>query len=132
MNNEKCSVEGCDNKAKHIGLCNAHYLRMWKYGSTDSKYTERNTMAICSVDGCVRKATEKGMCHMHRQRVLKFGDPNIKTMGRRYSENKINHRQRGTCGIIECNEPHYAHGYCHKHYMQLKRRGDIINEDIRK
>lgn len=30
-----CLVENCSNSVKSKGLCNKHYLRQWKYGSTD-------------------------------------------------------------------------------------------------
>lgn len=30
-----CSIEGCDRAKKTIGLCNAHYLRQWRRGTTD-------------------------------------------------------------------------------------------------
>lgn len=31
----RCSVDGCSNNASRVGLCNNHYQRKWRNGTTD-------------------------------------------------------------------------------------------------
>ena len=88
----RCSVEGCENKAKRLSLCSKHYnlhrdngdLHLFypecqaegchnKVASTRLKYCpEHKAMAltkyqrkICSVEGCSNKSRAFGKCDKH-------------------------------------------------------------------
>lgn len=43
---------------------------------------------------------------------------------RRHALNWASRPRRGTCTILACSDPHYAHGFCKKHYTRLLRHGD--------
>lgn len=63
----RCQVEGCTGKVKpFIGLCDMHYRRMRRHGTTELKDRTRR----CSVEGCENKHKARGLCrlHYHRQR----------------------------------------------------------------
>ena len=36
-----------------------------------------------------------------------------------------------TCSVKGCNGKHVAKGYCNKHYIQMKRRGKILDRSIK-
>ena len=35
-----------------------------------------------------------------------------------------------TCKVEGCNNKHHAKGYCKKHYLQMKRHGQILDRTI--
>lgn len=75
----KCSVEGCDRKAKSIGLCNAHYLQHKAAGRPEGsahfkplKDTgPRGVPRSCNIPDCDRRRYCGGFCarHYKRQRL---------------------------------------------------------------
>lgn len=89
----KCKIEGCENISFKFGKCQVHY-----------------TLAVggkCTVVGCEIDAyghTE--LCRAHHVRKHRHGDPLIK-----YDTNK-----NRICGLVYCNNSHYAGGYCSTHY----------------
>lgn len=81
---EKCDVEGCESvpHARYNGtaLCNKHYLRIWKYGTTEEREIILPTWSVCCVEGCdkqTRSPGEGGMCEMHYGRVRRNGSTDI-------------------------------------------------------
>lgn len=71
---EKCTIDGCDSKHAHGGLCQAHYLRKRRLGDPNAKYDSEKGK-ICSLDGCGRKHYCKSFCSKHYQSWFKYGDP---------------------------------------------------------
>lgn len=65
-----CSIPDCERKHFAKDLCNMHYRRLWRHGSTDS--LNRTT---CTIQGCDLKHEAKGFCIMHYQRFRRTGDP---------------------------------------------------------
>jgi hypothetical protein len=39
-----CAADGCGKPAKHVGYCDAHYQRLYKYGRLELKYAERGSV----------------------------------------------------------------------------------------
>jgi len=72
-----CTIEGCESKHGHSGLCQAHYLRKKKLGSVDALYPSEieQREKRCAVDECDRKHYCKGFCLRHYQNWFKYGDP---------------------------------------------------------
>lgn len=63
-----CSVDGCDREVSALLMCNMHYQRFIRYGST-----EERRKRTCSVDGCTRTHYGWGYCAMHHARVKYYG-----------------------------------------------------------
>lgn len=51
-----CSIKGCNKKYRSKGLCNNHYMRLWKTGSTNLKdkspFTRMMNKVIKRKNGC--------------------------------------------------------------------------------
>lgn len=79
----KCSIEGCNNKRVAKGFCDKHYNRMrkgldmqaesltWKWKPNDPRY--RNKNVTCKIEGCNGKYYAKGYCHTHYADFLRNG-----------------------------------------------------------
>ena len=68
-----CSVHNCGAEIASKGLCNKHYQRLKKRGSTDDYAGCHGLTHICTVDGCGRKVEAHGLCEKHYQRFKKYG-----------------------------------------------------------
>lgn len=68
-----CSVSGCEQKATRRGMCELHYDRLKRSGSTDAP---KKITRLCSLDGCDRKHEGNGYCAKHNRRNKLYGDPN--------------------------------------------------------
>ena len=62
MSDFKCSVEGCEDKARTKGLCNRHYMRVRIHGKPDDPPAP--TLS-CSVPGCNLPHEASGLCARH-------------------------------------------------------------------
>lgn len=65
-----CRIDGCQNSHYGKGLCNKHWNRQHKTGTTELIIPAPK---ICSVDNCDRNAHSNGMCMKHDQRMRKNG-----------------------------------------------------------
>lgn len=73
---ETCSVDGCGRPRKTRGLCQTHYVRLWRTGSAgDSELKRRPAGVPCSVEGCSRPSKSRDLCSMHYHRWQRHGDP---------------------------------------------------------
>lgn len=68
-NTKVCKVDGCDLKAVARGMCNKHYKRWTRLGTTTIvKPTEK-----CII--CGEKTFATFYCGAHYQRIRRYGDP---------------------------------------------------------
>ena len=79
-----CGVDGCTRPYWARGLCNTHYSRWRKHGSTLSYAAIANGRGqrirpkkTCTVEGCKRTQASLGYCNLHYQRVRNLGYPGI-------------------------------------------------------
>lgn len=73
-----CTIDGCTRGGKiRVGLCDSHYARLKRSGSTGTATIGR-PRPICSVGDCSRFVSGHGYCDMHRRRWLKYGDPLVR------------------------------------------------------
>lgn len=120
MPTDLCSVESCERKVYARGLCEAHYRRWHRTGSTtnDLAIGERPRAPKCFARSCERPATEQGLCHAHYQRMRRAGDiDETQPLGR---------RRNGECSLRTCNREAYARQLCRNHYRRLLRIGDPL------
>jgi hypothetical protein len=68
MTKKTCSIDGCDHMAQTIGLCQMHYMRLIRHGTTDVQ--KKRT---CSVEGCHKPRAGNGLCAMHYNRMREHG-----------------------------------------------------------
>lgn len=68
-----CSVSGCEKSVTPgggRGLCNKHYMRLRRTGTTDDKpEPRRRNPVVCSVDDCDRRTVAFGLCDLHYRRT---------------------------------------------------------------
>lgn len=62
----RCGAPGCVKPLKVRGLCDMHYWRLRKYGTTDLPTREQ---AMCAAPSCLRLARSGGYCDTHYSRV---------------------------------------------------------------
>jgi len=60
-----CTIEGCDRPHYGRGLCQMHYLRVYRHGSVERRTHKRQT---CTIEGCERPARGRGLCQAHYAR----------------------------------------------------------------
>jgi len=115
-----CSVEGCSRQTYARGLCEAHYRRRQRTGSTaeDVPIGERTPAPICFARSCDRTATEQGLCHAHYQRLRRKGSIE--------DERPIGRLRNGECRLPSCPREAYARQLCRNHYRRLLRVGDPL------
>lgn len=108
----KCEIEGCDGDAYGQGLCNKHWQRVRRTGTTGVKPRIRNASA-CSIEGCSGVILAHGLCRKHYSRMRKTGttDPGP------------NARVHTVCTVNGCSGKHYGDGFCRKHYERRRATG---------
>jgi hypothetical protein len=102
-----CSIDGCDRAHGAKGMCDAHYGR-WRRNGTTTTTRKRP----CSIDGCDKLGNCGGVCKMHRSRFSRTGS---------YELTRV--RARG-CSVADCVREHQARGYCAMHYSRWQTHGD--------
>lgn len=118
-----CTIEGCGSHKKvRRGLCDVHYQRVWKTGSTERKKSYAKGF-ICDVPDCERPRFGRGLCGMHYQRLRNHGDPDtlkVRQPGRGEVTDFYNNVVLNYEGD-ECLEWPFAKG--NKGYAQMHRAG---------
>lgn len=99
---EKCSINGCDNKAQARKLCAKHY-KHWRKQNSDKVYDWAiNRHAKCSVSGCENGALSRGLCQKHYMRLKRYGN--------------VNAKQKAKEGVVRDNR------YTYSSYSNMKNR----------
>jgi hypothetical protein len=69
-----CSVENCKAPSETSGLCNKHYQRLRRTGTTSpGPLSPELGIKMCIVAGCGRKQRANSLCDMHHQRLRNTG-----------------------------------------------------------
>jgi hypothetical protein len=115
---DDCSVPGCQTEPYSRGLCEMHYRRLLRNGTTDRVRPRYGTLE-CEVESCDRLAVERGLCHGHYLRLQRSGDPGSDPLreGPQF------------CQVCDCERPHQAGGFCGTHYARLRTTGDARPDD---
>ena len=114
-----CSVQDCTTKVYCRKLCQKHYMRVKKWGTTDYMGAKpRNGRSVCNLQECDKPVHTRGLCNTHLRRFEKYGDARI-VGAKRYAGQ--------TCEVLEnhevCGKPKEAWDLCNSHYNRLKRHG---------
>ena len=98
-----CTVAGCDEWLYARGLCERHYWRMRRHGTTDLARPH-----VCQVAGCERTDMHgHGLCVLHYTRVRRHG-----TTEQRWPD---------VCTAESCDGRVEARGLCRMHYAREQR-----------
>jgi hypothetical protein len=116
VNDCTCSVDGCANAAHSRQLCNKHYLRLWKTGSTDCPSPRHPTKGPCSVADCGRPAHARGWCNKHHKRWLTHG-----------TTTHLSNSEK-TCTVEGCDDPVLLTGLCAFHKRRQRYKGTPVYE----
>lgn len=68
-----CKEPGCGRPIRSLGLCNMHYQRLYRLGSTSLPPREPRPMRLCEEPGCERPHVAGGLCRNHYQRLYSKG-----------------------------------------------------------
>ena len=123
---ETCTESGCDRPHEAKGLCQTHYMRKRRTGTTaDPDRSERQRLA-CAIDSCDTIEHRKGWCSVHYNRWKKHGDPQTLMRERNCAPPE-------TCTIVGCSSAHRSKGLCFAHYQQAHHvaHQDVRNERMR-
>jgi hypothetical protein len=114
-----CSVKDCTTKVYCRKMCQKHYMRVKKWGTTDYVGRKpRNGRTVCNLEECNKPVHTRGLCNTHLRRFEKYGDARI-----------IGQKRYGgsPCEVVEnnqiCGKPKEALDLCTTHYNRLKKRG---------
>jgi len=118
---DTCKVDSCDRtvSVKASRLCNTHYMRFLRNGTTELLPREPRPAEApgpCRVDGCDKPVRVKSsqLCGMHYGRFLKHGSTEL---GERPE------MERETCKIDGCGSYVFCKGVCEVHYGRFRRTG---------
>lgn len=143
----KCSIDGCVRPASARGWCNAHYLRWRKTGDPLTPLPERGPRwlgAEASYNAVhLRLRAERGPATSHEcarcgaradEWAFDHSDMNAKVddLGRAYSTDlstylalcrschrSLDAKRTIGCGVLGCDRPHKARGFCDRHYRKM-------------
>lgn len=74
MDNDTCSVAGCDRPQWRRGMCSPHRQRARKGKPLDTPPIREPRGPVCGAQGCARKHHAQGYCEMHYERLRNHGN----------------------------------------------------------
>lgn len=98
MNQNICTVDGCEEEAKVKGFCLIHYNRMWRHGSCENSKTKREKLIEEGLSYCPKCDETKTLSEFTKDKHTAFGIAiYCKTCHRkkgknRYSTHKSEHK----------------------------------------
>lgn len=143
-----CSVETCERAVWSKGICNGHYNRLRKTGSTSRpcptcgndlplrkglRYCSESCTPECCVDGCIRLADVGESCAAHATRKSRYGSYSklcqgcgneipVSSNAKRYCSDGCAPR----CESDGCNNRATALGYCGSHNFRRRSNGSDL------
>lgn len=75
-----CRAYGCPVAARKRGYCDAHYMKVWRYGDP---FGGRVIRMKCRLAGCEKRHYGRGYCQKHYMRLYRHGNPLHVELGRK-------------------------------------------------
>lgn len=107
MKIKTCELFTCDNQKKITrGLCEKHYARLLRHGSTDFNLRIKNRK--CSIKNCDRKHNCSGLCKLHYGRKI-YAEKPIPNWNTSWSKElkkamyRVRKRDNNMCKWQDCN-----------------------------
>lgn len=72
MDKSTCSIASCGKPHYAKFLCNTHYLRLRKTGTTSLR---QKAIAACRMPSCTASSRKLGWCSLHHSRIKNSGSP---------------------------------------------------------
>lgn len=79
----KCSIEDCGEPSHIKDLCQLHYDRQRRTGTTDLLPKRQVIKLKCAIEECERNSHCRGWCELHYERWRRHGDPEKVIIDRR-------------------------------------------------
>lgn len=108
-----CKVDNCTSRVRGHGMCNMHYTRWIKTGSTDPRTLPDKPKTLGKCILCDNDAVAKNYCQKH------------------YKKHILNGPGRPMCSVDDCSRPVNSKGLCALHYGRLRDTG-TTDEPVRK
>lgn len=93
MTRATCAADECDRVAGTKGMCDKHYRRVKKYGTTQLPARP----STCSAEDCIKPVRARGLCRSHYTQWL---------------------RSRSTCKHEGCGKVSHTRELCKRHYSK--------------
>lgn len=103
-----CQIDGCTRPHKARGLCELHYRRERRRGTTELIPHEK---PICAVESCDEHARSNGYCPVHFRAWVRHGDPLVKVYG-------VKHTRK--CSVNNCTLSQFQRNLCKTHYPNYR------------
>ncbi len=116
-----CKVSKCERSVHSRQMCNMHYRRLLKNGTTDlvPKVRKLNPRKNCKVEECGELSTSLGYCRKHYTRFKSTGDPR--------SVKKIARIEPGRPCLVEgCKRKVVATNLCSVHWQRNRNHGNPL------
>jgi hypothetical protein len=114
-----CKVPGCEGGHRvHLGLCQKHYARLRRLGSTELRSKVR---PMCRFPGCDRPFRSMGYCSKHYERFLKYGDPAALKFTRRFMAAPLGAERHAKGGV----KVKTVHGWMSKNRVEYAARNHV-------
>lgn len=111
----KCKVKGCDSPIKSRKMCEKHYAR-WRRTGTSTIKTNYGRIKNCIVIDCDNPHKALGYCDKHYNYNRKYGSPYLPKVIK-------------LCGVEDCYEKHWGKGLCKEHFHLWRsklKRNDLV------
>lgn len=104
-----CKIHGCKNPIKARLMCETHYARERRTGSTEvTRKRLKVKVEQCLVIECDKKALPSGFCSTHQSYKNKHGSPYMPKVFK-------------LCGVEDCYEKHWGRGLCREHFLAWRK-----------
>lgn len=91
MSDRGCKIEGCERKHFGRGFCNAHYLRLRRYGDALAGQAPRLRLYVrCTIADCDKPHFGHGLCSAHYTRRYRQQDLHVVSARQRVKELPVN------------------------------------------